>query len=54
MQTADASGPRTRRRPYRPFREDPKYDEIKKLIEDFPPEKMDKLRSYIQRWLRHP
>ncbi|MEW6139983.1 MAG: hypothetical protein AB1733_17300 [Thermodesulfobacteriota bacterium] len=38
--------------PYRSLREDPRYDEIRKLIEDFPPEHMEKLRLYIERWLR--
>jgi|GEM_PF-935731 len=38
--------------PKRTVRDDPQYKEIKKMIEDFPPEKMDLLKTYIQRWLR--
>ncbi|MCX5861792.1 MAG: hypothetical protein WCG29_05245 [Desulfomonile sp.] len=37
--------------PHRLVREDPRYDEIKKIIEEFPPEKMGLLKSYIQKWL---
>lgn len=53
MTTRDASGPaKARRQPYPSLRDDPRYDEIKRIIENWPPEKMDKLRAYIQRWLR--
>ncbi len=53
MSTRDATGPSNpRRQPYRPLRDDPRYDEIKRIIENWPPENMDKLRTYIQRWLR--
>lgn len=38
-------------RPYRPLRDDPRYDEIKKMIEEFPEERLDELKRYIQRWL---
>jgi hypothetical protein len=38
--------------PHRPLRDDPKYDEIKKMIEDFPRERLEELKRYIQRWLR--
>jgi hypothetical protein len=49
---SSVSGSQGSREPYRPLREDPRYDEIKKLIENFPPENMEKLRLYIRRWLR--
>jgi len=38
--------------PHRCIREDPRYDELKKMIEEFPPEKMELLKSYIQKWLK--
>ncbi len=53
MRTTDVSGAKTRRQAYRPLQEDPRYDEIKKMIDDFPAEKMEKLKTYIERWLRH-
>ncbi|MGB6065688.1 MAG: hypothetical protein WBG50_12845 [Desulfomonilaceae bacterium] len=53
MRTTDVSGAKIRRQPYRPLQEDPRYDEIKKMIDDFPAEKMEKLKTYIERWLRH-
>ncbi|MEI7450554.1 MAG: hypothetical protein WCJ75_13120 [Desulfomonile sp.] len=34
--------------------DDPRYDEIKRIIENFPREKMENLKSYIQRWLGRP
>ncbi|MBI4964711.1 MAG: hypothetical protein HY913_15635 [Desulfomonile tiedjei] len=52
MGTLDVSGAQNQRRPYRRLREDPRYDEIKRIIEDFPADKMEKLKDYIQRWLR--
>jgi hypothetical protein len=53
MQTTDVSGSKTRRQPYRPLQEDRRYDEIKKIIDDFPAEKLEKLKTYIERWLRN-
>jgi hypothetical protein len=52
MRTLDASATKQRRHPYRPLREDPRYDEIKRIIDDLPAEKMKKLKMYIERWLR--
>jgi hypothetical protein len=52
MRTLDSSAGTTRRQPYRPLREDPRYDEIKRIIDDMPAEKMKKLKMYIERWLR--
>lgn len=39
--------------PYRRLREDPRYVEIKRMIDRFPVENMEKLKMYIQRWSRH-
>jgi hypothetical protein len=52
MRTLDASAAKQRQQPYRPLREDPRYDEIKRIIDDLPAEKMKKLKMYIERWLR--
>ena len=52
MRTLDTSGPKTTRRPYRPLREDPRYPEIKKMIEEFPAENLEELRRYLRRWTR--
>jgi hypothetical protein len=52
MRSVDTSRIEGQRQPYRPIRDDPKYDEIKKIIEKFPPEQMDRLKRYIQRWIR--
>ncbi len=52
MRTLDTSGPNTSRRPYRPLREDPRYPEIKKMIEDFPAENLEELKRYLRRWTR--
>jgi hypothetical protein len=35
-----------------PFRDDPNYLEIKKMIENFPADRMKQLKMYIERWLR--
>lgn len=53
MRSTEASGAKTRRQPYRPLHEDRRYDEIKRIIDDCPAEKMEKLKTYIERWLRH-
>ncbi len=53
MRSSDASGAKTTRQPYRPLREDQRYDEIKRIIDDCPAEKMEKLKTDIERWLRH-
>lgn len=37
-------------RPYRSLREDPKFDQIRRLIENLPPDKIRLLEKYIQRW----
>ena len=53
MGSLDSSDAKTRaQRPYRSLREDPRYAEIKQMIDDFPAERMDQLRSFINRWLR--
>lgn len=53
MGSLDSSNVKTpTQRPYRSLREDPRYAEIKRIIDEFPAEKMDQLRSFINRWLR--
>ena len=37
-----------------PLRDDPRYDEFKKILEDFPPEKMEELKTFIKRWGGRP
>ncbi|GEM_PF-1528981 len=51
MRSPDVST-KTLPRPYPSPQNDPKYDEVKKVINDCPPEKMDKLRTYIMRLSR--
>ncbi len=51
MGTIEPSQAKKPHRPYRPLRDDPRYDEIKKMIEELPSENMEKLKRYIQRWL---
>ena len=38
--------------PYRRPKEDPKFDQIRCLIENLPPDKMGLLEKCIQRWSR--
>jgi hypothetical protein len=52
MRSMDTSLIQPQRQPYRPIRDDPKYDEIKDIIDKFPPEQMERLKRYIQRWSR--
>ncbi|MDD3472732.1 MAG: hypothetical protein PHS86_08115 [Syntrophaceae bacterium] len=35
--------------PYKTLKDDPKYDQIKRLIENLPPDKMSLLDNYIKR-----
>ena len=51
MRVVNASRPRTSGQGYRKLREDPRYYEIKRMIESLPPEKMKALKTYIERWL---
>jgi hypothetical protein len=51
MGTFDSRPARNRLRPYVTLSEHPRYAELKKIIDDFPPEKMKKLESYIKQWL---
>ncbi len=39
-------------RPYRNLKEEPHYEEIRRLIDNLPPEKMERLKSYIKRWMK--
>ena len=52
MQGHEASVSKIQTRPYKTLREDPRYDELKKIIDELPPEKIEKLKSYIRSWLR--
>jgi hypothetical protein len=38
-------------RPSGDLHDDPRYMEIKKIIEDFPPEKLKLLKRYIDSWV---
>jgi hypothetical protein len=48
MRMLNASGQETRPKPYQPLRDDPKFDQIRRLINDFPPEKLRDLKKYIK------
>lgn len=52
MRSIDTFRIEGQQQPYRPIRDDPKYDEIKEIIDKFPPEQMERLKRYIQRWIR--
>jgi hypothetical protein len=52
MQATDGSAVKGGLRPYRRLCEDPRYDEIKRIIDEIPKEKMEELKMYIQRWSR--
>lgn len=51
MPQTETSRPQLRNASKGSIRDDPRYEEIKKMIEEFPPDKMDLLKTYIQRWL---
>ncbi|MDQ7784083.1 MAG: hypothetical protein RDU20_14460 [Desulfomonilaceae bacterium] len=53
MQSTDRFAANRGPKPYRRLREDPRYHELKKLVDEFPPEKMERLRMYIQQWSRN-
>lgn len=50
MPTLEAIGNNYGVRPYRHLKEDPKFDQIRSLIEKLPPDKLRVLEKYIQRW----
>jgi hypothetical protein len=50
MRSVDTSLIQPERQPSGPIRDDPKYDEIKNIIDKFSPEQMKRLKRYIQRW----
>jgi len=52
MRNRDASTLEARLSGYRRLRLDPRYEEIKRIIDEFPPEKLDLLKRYIDSWLR--
>jgi hypothetical protein len=39
---------------HRPLMDDPRYDELKKILENFPSEKMEELKTLIRRWGGRP
>ncbi len=52
MQLLDNTGvTKAKPQPYRPLREHPRYRELKRIIEEMPAEKMQKLKKYIDKWL---
>lgn len=53
MTVFDASGRKNLQKPYRNLRDDPRYDEIKRIIEGVPPEKIEILKRYLQSLLRN-
>lgn len=53
MTVLDASGRKNSQRPYRKLCDDPRYDEIKRIIEGVPPEKIEILKRYLQDLLKN-
>jgi hypothetical protein len=51
MPIAQSPGFEGHRQPYMSLREHPRYEEIKRIIEAFPPENIDCLKIYISKWL---
>jgi hypothetical protein len=51
MQPLEKTGGKLKSRPYTPLRDHPKYHELKRMIEELPSEKMQKLKTYIEKWL---
>ncbi len=51
MRIAQGPGGQRPHQPYLSLREHPRYEEIKRLIEAFPPDKMDRLKTYINQWI---
>ena len=41
-------GCEVQRRPYLSLREHPRYEALKKIIEDFPPDRLECLKTYIR------
>lgn len=52
MRSVDRSLIQPRQQPYKPIRDDPRYAEIVNIIDKFPPEQMERLKRYIERWIR--
>ena len=50
MDTPEQSTASCGLQPYRRLRDDPRYAEIKRIIDQFPAEKMEELKLYIERW----
>jgi len=50
-EAAAAPSTQTPSKPYGELRDDPRYGELKNLIESLPPDKLEKLKNYIKRRL---
>ena len=48
MQMLETPRRETKPEPYKPLRDDPKFDQIRTLIKDFPSEKLVDLKKYIK------
>ncbi len=48
MPTLNTSAQDARPKPYQPLKDDPKFDQIRRLINNFPREKMIVLKKYIK------
>ena len=48
MRIISTSGQEIRLKPYQQLKDDPKFDLIRKLINNFPPEKLINLKKYIK------
>jgi hypothetical protein len=48
MQILKTSSQDTSPKPYKPLRDDPKFDQIRTLIKEFPSEKLVDLKKYIK------
>ncbi len=51
MKATENSCAEAESQPYKPLREHPQYGELKRIIEQLPPEKLQKLKKYIEGWL---
>ena len=48
MYMPNASCQNSSPKPYRPLKDDPKFDQVRKLISNFPREKLVSLKKYIK------
>jgi hypothetical protein len=52
MRSTDPSSIKATPQTHRPLQDDPRYDEFKRIIEDFSPEKVEKLKITIRKKAR--